>query len=146
METFNLVYQTTPSPALDVLHHQHGEREGLATVARFPWHRGMHVAGKCAQQLVASVVINICRKLILILLQKCKSDHNHVLIFAPSAFKVYNDYSSLNLIGHVHIPICATETVQQWPFFTLVIPYSRKLSREKLPWINRKGSFCGMLN
>ncbi len=27
-------------------------REGLATVALFPWHRGMHVAGECTQQLV----------------------------------------------------------------------------------------------
>ena len=40
----SLVDQTTPFfPALDVLHHQRGEREGLATVAWFPWHRGMSI-------------------------------------------------------------------------------------------------------
>ena len=62
----------------------------------------------------------------LILLQTCTSDDNRALIFTPGAFKVSNHYSSLNLIGHIHIPTCATETVQQWPdppFPALVMQY-----------------------
>ena len=63
---------------------------------------------------------------VLILLHTCASDDNHTLIFTPCAFKVSNHYFSLNLIGHIHIPTCATETVQQWPdppFPALVMQY-----------------------
>ena len=84
----------------------------------------MHVAGKCVEQLV--VWSPVFTHSALILLQTCTSDDNHTLIFTPGAFKVSNHYSSLNLIGHIHIPTCATETVQQWPdppFPALVMQY-----------------------
>ena len=36
---------------------------------------------------------------------------NHTLISTPGAFKISNHCSSLNLIGHVHIPTWVTKTV-----------------------------------
>ena len=78
------------------------------------------MAGKCVEQLV--VWSPVFADSALILLQTCTSDDNHT----PGAFKVSNHYSNLNLIGHIHIPTCATETVQQWPdppFPALVMQY-----------------------
>ncbi len=62
----------------------------------------------------------------LFLPQTCTSYDNHTLISTPGEFKFSNHYPSLNLIGHIHIPTCATETVQQWPdppFPALVMQY-----------------------
>ena len=58
-----------------------------------------------------------------------------ILIFTLGAFKISNHYSSLNLIGHINIPTCATETVQQWPdpsFPTLVTQYIQSWGRNGL--------------
>ena len=84
----------------------------------------MHAAGKCVYQLV--VWSPVSADSALILLHMCASDNNHTLIFTPGAFKVSNHYSSLNLIGHIDIPTCVTETVQQWPdppFPAMVMQY-----------------------
>ena len=51
----------------------------------------------------------------LILLQTGTAHINHTLIFTPGAFKFSNHYSSLNLIGHVHIPTSVTKTLPEWP-------------------------------
>ena len=43
----------------------------------------------------------------LILLQTGTICVDHTLVSTPGAFKILNYYSSLNLIGHIHIPTCA---------------------------------------
>ena len=48
-------------------------------------------------------------------LQTGTSYVNHTLIFTPGAFNLSNHYSSLNLIGHVHIPTSVTKTMPEWP-------------------------------
>jgi hypothetical protein len=94
----------TPSPALDVLHHQRGKRGSGHCCTVSVIQRNACGWGMC---ITACSLVTRFADSALILLQTCTSCSNHTLIFTPGAFIFSNHHSSLNLIGHIHIPTCA---------------------------------------